>query len=335
MKPSPNPILSSMLHFEPGWRILLQRGFRRGVQTLRREHDWIGSLGALTGIFIFLQLLGLSLATATAGESLLRERTELQLELKNGVTDAQVSDLMTSLQDLPFVARAAFITREQAYDRARQADAELIGFLEEYGLQNPFPDAVIVTLTSLEHYPTLLSILEEARWQRLVDPSFLSDATAEQEYVEGLLKLTTGLRSLVIFVLGIGGVTLLFVVVNLTRTRALARSEEVLVERIAGAQTATILLPFAVEASILLTAATIMSMIVAILLSALAPLLMPVLGGTGTLAELWSIARSFLRTSLPVAFMIELLLIPIIAAAGAWIGIAGQVRSPRIAMTTN
>src|SRR3989338_8603751 len=163
---------------------------------------------------------------------------------------------MTALQDLPYVAKAAFMTREQAYDRARRADPELIGFLEEYGLSNPFPDAVTVTMTSLEHYRELLHVLEDPQWQRVVDPSFLSDATAEQDYVEALLTLTKGIRSLVLFVLGIGTVTLLFVVVNLTRTRALSRSEEVLVERIAGAQTATILLPFAAEASILLLIAT-------------------------------------------------------------------------------
>src|SRR3989338_4158955 len=123
------PILSSMLHLEPGWQLLLQRGIRRGCRTLRREHDWIGSLGALTGIFILLQLLGLGLASAAAGEQLLKERTELQLELRAGTNDRDISDLMTGLQELPYVAHASFMTREQAYDRARRADPELIGFL--------------------------------------------------------------------------------------------------------------------------------------------------------------------------------------------------------------
>lgn len=321
-----------MLHLEPGWQMLLQRGIRRGMRTLRREHDWIGSLGALTGIFILLQLLGLGLTVAIAGEQILKERTELQLELKTGTTDGQVSNLIVSLQELPYVAKANFVTREQAYDRARKADPELIGFLEEYGLNNPFNDAVTVTLTSLEHYRALLQVLEDDDWQRMVDPSFLSDATAEQEYVETLLTLTQGIRALVLFVLSIGGVTLLFVVVNLTRTRALARSEEVLVERIAGAQTTTILLPFAAEASILLAVATIVSFIVTVLLTAFAPAIIPALHLGGALGELWNTVRSLLHTAIPFAFVVELLLIPVIAAAGVWIGIAPQVRSPRIAM---
>lgn len=321
-----------MLHLEPGWRLLLQRGIRRGLKTLRREHDWLGTLGALTGIFILLQLLGLGLATASAGETLLKERTELQLELRAAANDRDISDLMTALQELPFVAKTAFMTREQAYDRARRADPELIGFLEEYGLSNPFNDAVTVTLTSLEHYRDLLQALEDPQWQSIVDPSFLSDATAEQDYVEALMTLTKGIRSLVLFVLGVGTVTLLFVVVNLTRTRALARSEEVLVERIAGAQTATILLPFAAEASILLAIATIVSFIVTVLLASSARLLVPALSSGGALGELWGAVRLVLHTMIPWAFLLELILIPLLASLGAWIGIAPQVRSPRIAM---
>lgn len=321
-----------MLHIEPGWRALLHRGIRRGFRTLKREHDWFGSMGALTGIFILLQLLGLGLASAVAGEQLLRERTELQLELKAGVSDRDISDLMTGLQELPYVAHTTFITREQAYDRARRADPELIGFLEEYGLSNPFNDALTVTLTSLEHYRSLLQALEDTHWQRVIDPSFLSDATAEQEYVEALMTLTQGLRALVLFVLGIGVVTLLFVVINLTRTRALARSEEVLVERIAGAQTATILLPFAAEASFLLAIATIVSFVVTVTVAVSASTIIPALNLGGALGELWGAVRALLHAAIPYAFLLELLLIPVIAVTGAWIGIAGQVRSPRIAM---
>jgi cell division protein FtsX len=321
-----------MLHLEPGWHIILQRGIRRGCRTLRREHDWIGTLGALTGIFILLQLLGLGLATAMAGEQLLKQRTELQLELKTGTTDRDISDLIIQLQELPYITKANFITREQAYDRARMADPDLIGFLEEYGLNNPFNDSVTITLTSLEHYRELLRVLEHANWQRIVDPSFLSDATAEQEYVEALLTLTQGMRTLVLFILGIGVATLLFIVVNLTRTRALAREEEVLVERIAGAQTATILLPFAAEASILLSVATIGSFIVTVLLAAFAPMIVPALHLGGALGELWNTVRTLLYTAIPIAFVLELLLVPVIASVGAWIGIAPQVRSPRIAM---
>src|SRR3989338_5066204 len=122
-------------------------------------------LRLLPGRKRLLQLLGLGLATATAGETLLKERTELQLELRAGTNDRDISDLMTALQDLPYVAKAAFMTREQAYDRARRADPELIGFLEEYGLSNPFNDAVTVTLTSLEHSRDLLGTLEDPQWQ--------------------------------------------------------------------------------------------------------------------------------------------------------------------------
>ncbi len=322
-----------MLHLEPGWRILLQRGIRRGATTLRTERDWGGSLGTFIGIFILLQILGLGLAVAMGAERMLQERTAVQLELQDGVSDADVSNFIISLQELPFVARATFVTKEQVYDRARASDPELIGFLEEYGLRNPFHDSVTITLSSLHQYRSLMNVLEGSTWQEMIDPSFLSEANAEREYIGSLLKLTEGMRSLALFVLCIGAATLLATVITLAKTRAIARSEEVLVERLAGAQTATILLPFIAEASILMSIAAVVSIALATAIAASAPLLLPALASSGVLHELWIAVRQLLWSFIPMALLIELLLIPCLATIGTWLGLSGRIHSPRIAMT--
>lgn len=322
-----------MLHLEPGWRILLQRGIRRGVTTLRTERDWGGSLGTFIGIFILLQILGLGLAVAMGAERMLQERTAVQLELQDGVSDTNVSNFIVSLQELPFVSRAAFVTKEQAYDRARASDPELIGFLEEYGLRNPFHDSVTITLSSLHQYRSLMKVLEGSSWQKIIDPSFLSDANAEREYIGSLLKLTEGMRSLALFVLCIGAATLLATVITLAKTRAIARGEEVLVERLAGAQTATILLPFIAEASILMSIAAVVSIALATAIAASAPLLLPALQSAGVLHELWITVRELLWSFIPMALAIELFLIPLLATIGTWLGLSGRIQSPRIAMT--
>ena len=322
-----------MLHLEPGWRILLQRGIRRGVTTLRTERDWGGSLGTFIGIFILLQILGLGLAVAAGAERMLQERTSIQLELQDGVSDADVSNFIISLQNLPYISRAAFVTKEQAYDRARASDPELISFLEQYGLRNPFHDSVTITLSSLNQYRSLLQVLEGGAWQDIVDPSFLSEANADREYIGSLLKLTEGMRSLALFVLSIGAATLLATVITLSKTRAIARGEEVLVERLAGAQTATILLPFIAEASILMGIAAVVSIALATAIAACAPLLLPALQTAGVLQELWITVRELLWSFIPMALLIELLLIPFLATTGTWLGLASRIRSPRIAMT--
>ena len=321
-----------MLHLEPGWHILLQRGIRRGVMTLRTERDWGGSLGTFIGIFILLQILGLGLAVALGAEHMLQERTSVQLELQDGVSNADISNFIINLQNLPYISRAAFVTKEQAYDRARASDPELISFLEQYGLRNPFHDSVTITLSSLNQYRPLMQTLENGTWQDIIDPSFLSEANADREYIGSLLRLTEGMRSLAIFVLSIGAATLLATVMTLSKTRAIARSEEVLVERLAGAQTATILLPFIAEASILMTIAAVVSLALATAIAACAPLLLPALQSAGVLHELWTAVRELLWSFIPTALVIELLLIPCLATIGTWLGLASRIHSPRIAM---
>jgi cell division protein FtsX len=324
-----------MLHIDPAWPTLLKRGIRRGVLSLLRERDYIGGLGAIVGVCLLIQMLIVGFASAVGAERLLRERTDIRLELRENVRDREISDFLATLHALPYVERAAYTTKEQAYELARSSDSELIGFLEEYGLANPFFDAVSVTLSSLQHYRAFIGFLEDPVWQRIVSPTFLSDANAEQEYAHGLLGLTEGIRAIVLFVLAIGCCTLLFIVVNLARSRSLARSEEVLVERLAGAQTATILLPFAAEASLLLIIGIIGSLSLVVFIVFLAPNVIPALGNGGILSELRTIVGVSLMRGLPTLALIELLIAPTIGIIGAWIGIAPQVRSPRIAMAAH
>jgi len=199
-------------------------------------------------------------------------------------------------------------------------------------LSNPFHDAVTVTLASLGAYRTLLQTMQGNAWQDIIDPSFLSEANAEREYVESLLRLTQGMRSLALLVLCIAASTLLATVTTLAKTRAMGRSEEVLVERLAGAQTATILLPFITEVSVLMGIAALLSMSLAAMVAAAAPALLPVLQGQGALAELWTTVRTLLWTGMPSALIVELLLIPLLGTIGTWLGLSRQIHSPRIAM---
>lgn len=321
-----------MLHLEPGWRSLLHRGILKGLRTLRRDRQWSGNLGALLGTFVLVQMLVIGLTCMAVASEQLGERTELQLELLGSASDASISDLMNTLQNLPYVAKVTFMTREQAYDRARKTDPDLIGFLEQYGIRNPFHDAVNVTLTSLAQYRSLLGILQDEQWQRIIDPSFLSDANAEQAYMTGLLKLTLGLRSLTLFVLGCSILTLLFIVMNLTRSRALVRSQEVLVERLAGAQSATILIPFVAEASVLLIASALGSALLVISMVTVAPFFVTALQPSGIFHALWSSTQSMLLIAIPTALATEILVAPLLGWIGTWMGIGQQIRNPRIAM---
>ncbi|MBM3228075.1 hypothetical protein FJZ27_04440 [Candidatus Peribacteria bacterium] len=322
-----------MLHLEPGWRVLLRRGIRRGAVSLWSERDWGGNLAAFTGIFILVQILGVGLAITLAAERLLEERTAVHLEMREGVSDGRISEIIIDLRTLPYVSRADLVTKEQAYNAARESDPGLIGFLEQYGLPNPFHDSITVTLEDAGSYKALLHAVESGPWNESIDPEFFSTTNTEREYIEGLMRFTGGMRALALLIICVGAATLIAIVVTLGKARAMARTEEVLVERLAGAQSATIVLPFIVEATLLMAIAAVVSMSLVTLTIAASHALFPALSAPGALGELWSEVRALLKSFLPTALVIELICIPPLATLGTWLGIGNCIRSPRIAIT--
>lgn len=311
---------------------LFRRGVHRGWLNLRRDRAWMGSLGALLGVFLLIQMLLSGLILGEAVERVLRQRTDLRLELEPGLTDQAIREFIVALQELPAVADARYITKEQAYEQARTADPDLVAFLEEFGLENPFRDTVGVTLRALDDYDSFVAFLEQPRWQRTVNPRFLSQATGQEAQVRSLLRLTSAGRSLGTIVLGIGIAALLFIVTELTRAQALARHDEVLVERLVGAQTLSIVIPFATEALALLMAAIIGSALLGTLLLGTLPLLVPELQNEGILAPLRSMSSTLFWSRGPLLLALEILLAPALAWAGAWLGIAQEIRSTQVSM---
>jgi cell division protein FtsX len=111
----------------------------------------------------------------------------------------------------------------------------------------------------------------------------------------------------------------------------LARREEVLVERLVGAGEWTVLLPFAVEGTLLLFAAFVLSVLCLLIVISFLPSLVPTLL-QGTLAELSATVAMLLWLWLPWALLAECLAIPFLAFAGAWLGMRPLLKSPKLAL---
>lgn len=310
---------------------LLKHGIQRGFLNLRRERQWGTALGALFGVFLLLQLLLITLLGLEGIQSLLRARTDLRLEIRAEATDDQIQNFYSSLQELPFVRNTVLITKEQAYDRTKNTDPELIAFIEEFNIKNPFSDTIGVTLKSLDDYKTFSSFIEREQWNAVVDPTFLSEVTDQEKQVFELLKVTRAGRTMTILILALTLAALTFITTELVRRRALARSDEVLVERLAGASPMGILMPFVTEAVILFALSIILSTVFLVALLAVLPVIIPALGPHGVLSALRAEVAPLLVSMLPLLIAAELLLAPFVAWIGAWLGIQPQVKNPKIA----
>src|SRR5438874_2128329 len=136
---------------------------------------------------------------------------------------------------------------------------DLIRFLEQFNMKNPFSDTVAVTLKTLSSYDAFSAFVRQPQWQAVVDPAFLPQASGQEQEVRRMLRLTDAGRSVAIALLLLTGGILLFVVVELVRRRSYLRKEEVFVERMSGAPESSVILPFATEATVLLMLALLLS----------------------------------------------------------------------------
>ncbi len=315
---------------EQGTFVIIRRGIGRGLLTLWRERQWMSALGALFGVFLLVQLLLLVLTGLEGVQTVLKHRTDLRLEITQDASVQDIQVFLVELQNLAFVRDTVYITKEKAFEQTRKTDPDLIAFLEEFNMENPFTDSIGVTLSDLDHYESFSTFVEDERWRGVVDPSFLSTMSDQEKQVYALLNITNAVRSLTVTILVVTAAALVFIVTELIRRRAIARSDEVLVERLVGATPLSITLPFITEAVVLLFIAIILSTALMLLLASFLPIYIPALGQNGVLDPLRREVSPLMTTLLPTLLLLEIAVMPLIASIGAYLGVRPQIRSPRM-----
>lgn len=204
------PVASSSRSGQWGW------GIARGVRSAKRRFAPL-TLLTLIGLGAVLQATILAFFLERDAVEALREQAAIRVEVAGGAADADVQGLYAELRALPTVERVTYVTKEQAYEEERLRDPALIAFLEQFDLQNPFPDTLNIVLTSADAYGELTTFLGQERWSDVVDPQFLPRAAASQDHLRSLLAI---LRGAAVFLLALGalaGAVLVLVVASALR----------------------------------------------------------------------------------------------------------------------
>jgi cell division protein FtsX len=309
-----------MLRLNERTSLLVKRGIRRGLLTLQREREFGVTLGALFGVLLLCQML-VGVTVGIQGlHRLLRSQLDLRLTIQDTASDQGVQEFMTAIKGLPSVERVTYVTKEQAYEREASRNPDLIHFLEEFKIQNPFPDTLAVTLTSLGEYDAFKAYVQQEQWKETVDPSFLSQSTNQEREVRQMITLAETGRALAFGFLAVLALVMLFVLIELTRRRAMQRREELLVERLVGAPELSMLVPFITEAAALLLAALVLSGVGMAVILWLLPRVLPVLAA-GSFAALHAQVTGLLWVWLPVVTVAEIVMLLGLACAGAYLGV--------------
>ncbi len=299
-----------------------------------REEGWGASVGSLFGVLFLAQMLILLVIGVHSGLTLLREQTDIRLEVLDAATDEQIQDLVQNLQSQSYVGEVVHITKEQAYERQRQRDPQLISFLEKFGISNPFPDTIGVRLNALDDYTQLITFLRQPIFARTINPTFLSQSTDQEAQIYKLLDIVTSARLFLLFIIGLLAIVLIFIIVELVRRRALLRREELFVEQLVGATPFAILVPFCMEVFVLLLIALVLSLLVAGVCLSVLPIIMPSLVPSG-LFSLWSSAvAQAVFGFLPWLLLGQLVILPVTATLGTFIALWPKLRGSGLMLET-
>ena len=205
--------------------------------------DFASTLANLVVLALALSLPLLAWAAWTSLEPLARTlptQPEVTVFLKLDTPREQALELQERLLADPsgIVAEVDLLEREQALEQLR-ADpnwAPALGALSS----NPLPDALRVSLALVDGEPLQLEDFI-GRWQALPE---VDQIVVDAVWVQRLEALLRFLRTGVLFMALVVGAGVISTVFNTVRLQALARQQEIAVERLVGATESFVRRPF-------------------------------------------------------------------------------------------
>ncbi len=295
--------------------------------TLSRDRGWLMGFLAMTGVFLLAQIVVLVLIGLQAASVLLTDGGAIRLEILESAPEQSLQEFLVAAKDQPAVERVEYVTREQAYERERTRSPDLIGFLEQFAIENPFPDTASVSLSSLDAYDDFAEFVRKPEWSRVVDASSLSSIGDQEREVREMRSVAGAVQALTGFMGVLLLLTCVAVVTEYVRRRATARADEIVVERVAGAQDTAILLPFIAESSILLLCAGAVAGVIVLALFLLAPAFVPALGMGGMLAGFGAEAQRLFWISVLPLILLEVIAVVLLACLGSWLAVRSVLKT--------
>jgi cell division transport system permease protein len=306
---------------------ILRRGLRRGVQQLTRDRSWGATLVLLSAVMVLVQLFLVFLLGVNGVGNMLTSRAGIQLEILPTASEQGIQELYAALKSHPSVENASYVTSEQAYEQYKANDPELISFLDEYGLQNPFPDTISVTLTSLDAYDAFAQDMQASEWATVINPSFVTAADGREREMRSLLQVTSGLRTLSIIFIVTAIVVLFFTVLEWVSRTAMRRGQELMLEHLLGAPSLSVVLPFVSEMTILLVGGVIIGTAIVGAFLLLLPFFMPALALEAPFRLLQQQVNPLLLSLFPILLLIEIIAMPLLAFGGTVWGVRKRLPS--------
>lgn len=217
---------------------------REAVSGIRK--NGLMSFASISTVAISLLVLASSLLIAANLEHFsktLEQEVQVVAYLDEEIAPADAERVVAEARSLPEAAEVVFVSREEGLERLREQFGEQADLLEAVEEENPLRDAI----EAKAHRPEQVKALAE----RIGAIRGVAEVNYQQETVERLFAVTSGLR-----LAGLGLVVLLcgatlFIISNTIRLTVFARRREIGIMKLVGATDALIRWPFLLEGAIL------------------------------------------------------------------------------------
>jgi cell division transport system permease protein len=195
----------------------------------------------MTLMLVLMSGLLLVLSGLQAGLQFVEQKVEVVANLNDGVPIDRVRALEASIKALPEVAEVEYVSKDQALAAFReQTKASGRQDLTAVVGSNPLPASLNVKLRDPRVAGDVVARLNAPR-------GVVSDVQETEKITDAIVAITGVLRTAGIAVVGIVGLTVLFIIVNTIRMAVMARRDEIEIMRLVGASDAFIRWPFIVE----------------------------------------------------------------------------------------
>ena len=213
----------------------------REALTASRRAPLLSVLGVVTIAFSLFAFGLFGLVAINIREALeqVEERVEVRAFLGDSTEIESVAAAMKDIGEFPEVARVAYVSQEQALERARKEMGEFADVFEAGVL----PASIEVYLKSGMRDPaTVKSVADRIRTYHFVD-----DVRYGEEWVAKLYRLRN-IATVAGLALGIAFAAVAIIIIGATiRMTVLARAKEISIMRLVGATDMFIRLPFLID----------------------------------------------------------------------------------------
>jgi cell division transport system permease protein len=211
------------------------QGFwRNAVMSLAATATMVLMLVLLSAFFVVLSGLD-------AGLQFVEQKVQVVAELRDDAPDLKIAQLKADISALPEVATVEYIDKAAALAEFKQRMAEQgREDLTQYLDSNPLPASLNITLKDPHDFGSVVQVLQART-------DVVQTVEQVQDLVDRVLTVTNLLRTVGLVLLGLVGLTVLFIIINTIRLAVVARSEEIEIMRLVGASDAFIRWPFIFE----------------------------------------------------------------------------------------